>query len=73
MPAAALILPVRKLAATCILCAATGYLFLSGGNVATEGVFVMVRDMLGAVLLDHRAVSLRPVCSGDPDRIGVTA
>ena len=52
---------MRKFAAICVLCAATGYLFLSGGNVATESAFVIVRVMLGAVLLDHRATSLRPV------------
>ena len=61
IPVAALRLLVRKLAAICVLCAATGYLFQSGGNVATESVFVIVCVMLGAVLLDHRAISLRPV------------
>ena len=61
VPAAALRLPVRKLAAICALCAATAYLFLSGGNVATERAFVMVCVMLGAVLLDRRAISLRSV------------
>ena len=61
IPVTALRLPVRKFAAICVLCAATGYLFLSGGNVATESAFVIVRVMLGAVLLDHRAVSLHPV------------
>ncbi len=61
MPALALRAPVRKLAAICALFAATIYLFLSGGNVATERAFVMVCVMLGAVLLDRRAISLRAV------------
>ncbi len=61
LPALALRLPVRKLAAVCALFAATIYLFLSGGNVATERAFVMVCVMFGAVLLDRRAISLRAV------------
>ncbi len=61
VPGVALRLPVRKLAAICALLAATIYLFLSGGNVATERAFVMVCVMLGAVLLDRRAISLRAV------------
>ncbi|KIC42838.1 competence protein [Ruegeria sp. ANG-R] len=61
LPAVALRLPVRKLAAICALVAATIYLLLSGGNVATERAFVMVCVMLGAVLLDRRAISLRAV------------
>ncbi|EEE37118.1 competence protein [Rhodobacteraceae bacterium KLH11] len=61
VPPIALRLPVRKLAALAALMAATIYLFLSGGNVATERAFVMVCVMLGAVLLDRRAISLRAV------------
>ncbi|WP_299983162.1 ComEC/Rec2 family competence protein [uncultured Ruegeria sp.] len=61
VPALALRIPVRKLAAIFALIAATIYLFLSGGNVATERAFVMVCVMLGAVLLDRRAISLRAV------------
>ncbi len=63
LPSIALRLPVRKLAAVCALGAATIYLALSGGNVATERAFVMVSVMLGAVLLDRRAISLRAVAS----------
>jgi competence protein ComEC len=37
------------------------YLLLSGSNVATERAFLMVCVMLGAVLLDRRALSLRSV------------
>lgn len=61
MPIVALRLPVRKVAAICALIAATIYFLLSGGNVATERAFVMVAVMLGAVLLDRRAISLRAI------------
>lgn len=61
VPMLVLRLPVRKIAAICALVAATIYLFLSGGNVATERAFVMVCVMLGAVILDRRAISLRAV------------
>lgn len=55
--------PVRKLAALGALAAASGYLMLSGGNVATERAFVMTAVMLGAVLVDRRAFSLRAVAT----------
>ncbi|SLN10097.1 ComEC/Rec2 family competence protein [Ruegeria meonggei] len=60
-PAVALRMPVRKLAALCALGAAVIYLLLSGGNVATERAFVMASVMLGAILIDRRAISLRAV------------
>ncbi len=61
IPTVALRLPVRKLAAVCALAAAVIYLLLSGGNVATERAFVMASVMLGAILIDRRAISLRAV------------
>ncbi len=61
VPPLALRLPVKKLAACGALVAAAGYLMLSGGNVATERAFIMAAVMLGAVLLDQRALSLRAV------------
>ncbi|KUJ85921.1 competence protein [Ruegeria marisrubri] len=61
IPALALRLPVRKIAAIGALVVASGYLALSGNSVATERAFVMVAVMLGAVLLDRRAISLRAV------------
>ncbi|CUJ94290.1 ComEC family competence protein [Ruegeria denitrificans] len=61
IPEVALRLPVRKMAASFALVAAVIYLMLSGGNVATERAFVMVSVMLGAILIDRRAISLRAV------------
>lgn len=52
---------VHKLAALGALAAAAGYLWLSGGGVATERAFVMVAVMLCAILADRRAISLRTV------------
>jgi competence protein ComEC len=61
IPRAALYLPVRKIAAAGALVAATGYLALSGGNVATERAYVMAAVALCAVMLNRRAISLRAV------------
>lgn len=61
IPALALKLPVKKLAAVFALFSAVLYLLLSGGNVATERAFVMVAVMFVAVLIDRRAISLRAV------------
>ena len=60
-PLVALRLPIRKIAALGALAAASFYLMLSGGNVATQRAFVMAAVMLGAVLLDRRALSQRSV------------
>lgn len=61
VPPLALRLPVKKIAAVVALLAGAFYLVLSGGDVATERSFVMVAVMLGAVLLDRRAISMRSV------------
>ena len=61
IPWLALRLPAKKIAAVGALIAASFYLALSGGNVATERAFVMVCVMLCAVLADRRALSLRGV------------
>jgi competence protein ComEC len=61
VPALALRVNTKKVAAVVALAAGAGYLALSGGNVATERAFTMVAVMLGAVLLDRRALSLRTV------------
>lgn len=56
-----LALPAHKIAALLAMLAAAIYLWLSGGGVATERAFVMVAVMLGAILADRRAISLRTV------------
>jgi competence protein ComEC len=61
VPWIALRWPTRSIAAGGALVAATGYLALSGGNVATERAFVMVAVALGALMLGRRALSLRAV------------
>jgi competence protein ComEC len=60
-PPLALRVPGKKVAALAALPAAAFYLALPGRDVATERAFVMVAVMLGAVLLDRRAVTLRSV------------
>lgn len=52
---------LHKGAALGALIASAVYLWLSGGGVATERSFVMVAVMLGAILVDRRAISLRTV------------
>lgn len=61
VPMLALRINTKKLAAGLALVAGAIYLALSGGNVATERAFVMVAVMLGAVLFDRRALSMRSV------------
>jgi competence protein ComEC len=61
VPPLALRVNTKKLAAVVAFGVALFYLMLSGSNVATERAFLMVSVMLGAVLLDRRALSLRSV------------
>ena len=61
IPPLALRVDGKKLAAAISLPIAGFYLLLSGSNVATERAFVMVVVMLGAVLLDRTAITLRSV------------
>ncbi|KDB02843.1 hypothetical protein U879_15175, partial [Defluviimonas sp. 20V17] len=60
-PPLALRLPAKKIAAVGALAAAMAYLALSGGSIATQRAFVMAAVMLGAVLADRRALTLRSV------------
>lgn len=60
-PFTALQWPTKSVAAFGALLAATGYLGLSGGNVATERAFIMVAVALGALMIGRRAISLRAV------------
>lgn len=61
VPPLALRVNGKKLAAVVALAVAAFYLLLSGANVATERAFIMVSVLLGAVLLDRRALTLRSV------------
>ena len=61
VPVLALRINTKKTAAVVALIAGFVYLLLSGGSVATERAYVMVAVMLGAVLFDRRALSLRSV------------
>jgi len=61
VPVLALRVNSKKLAAGAAFAVALFYLLLSGANVATERAFLMVTVMLGAVLFDRRALSLRSV------------
>ena len=61
VPRIALRMPVKKIGAVAALLAGLGYLFLSGGNVATQRAFIMAAVVLFAVILDRPAFSLRAV------------
>ncbi|MCO5093262.1 ComEC/Rec2 family competence protein [Bosea sp. (in: a-proteobacteria)] len=56
---AALRWPVKKLAALAAMLGATGYCIFSGGDVATERSLIMTLVMLGAILVDRTALSMR--------------
>jgi len=60
-PAIALRHPIKKWAAAAALAVATLYLGISGAEVATVRSWVMLAVMLGAVLFDRRALTLRNV------------
>ena len=60
-PRLALRIPVKKIGAVAALATGFTYLFLSGGNVATQRAFIMVAVVLFAVVLDRPAFSLRAV------------
>lgn len=61
LPWLALRVPVKKVSAGAALLAASGYLLLSGGSIATERAFIMLAVMLCAVIFERRAISLRAV------------
>lgn len=60
-PAITLNYPTRKWAAVGGLAAATIYLFLSGGAVATFRSWIMLSIMLSAILMDRKAMTIRNV------------
>lgn len=51
----------KKVAAVASFFVAAFYLALSGSNVATERAFIMVTVMLGAVMLDRKALTMRSI------------
>lgn len=61
VPYVALRVNTKKVAAVVSFGVALFYLLLSGSNVATERAFIMISVVLGAVLLDRRALTLRSV------------
>jgi len=61
IPGLALRWPIKKYAALGALFAAAGYLLLSGANVATQRAFIMSAVVLGAVIVDRPALTLRAV------------
>lgn len=61
IPAVALRYPIRKWAAAAGLVAATLYLALSGGSVATQRAYIMLVVALIAVLADRPALTMRTV------------
>ncbi|MGH6923016.1 MAG: ComEC/Rec2 family competence protein [Propylenella sp.] len=58
-PRLALGRPIRKWSAVAALVAATAYLAVSGGNVATVRAYVMAAVIFSAMLLDRPAISMR--------------
>lgn len=61
VPRLALAYPIRKWAAVVGLVAATFYLAVSGGSVATQRAYIMLAVALCAVLLDRPALTMRTV------------
>jgi competence protein ComEC len=61
IPALAARRPIKKWAALAALAAATFYLLLSGAEVATQRSYYMTAIVLGAVLIDRQALTLRTI------------
>jgi competence protein ComEC len=55
--------PIKKWAALAALAAATFYLLLSGAEVATQRSYYMTAMVLGAVLIDRQALTLRTIAA----------
>lgn len=58
-PAIALRRPIKKWAAAFAICGAFAYNLFSGSEVATERAMIMIVVMLGAILVDRPAISMR--------------
>lgn len=61
IPGLALIVSTKKIAAIAALAVSTAYLLIAGDNVATQRSWIMLVIMLGAVLIDRPALTLRNV------------
>ena len=61
IPGFAVRYPIKKWAALAALLAATFYLLLSGAEVATQRSYYMAAIVLGAVLVDRQALTLRTI------------
>jgi competence protein ComEC len=59
IPVLALQWPVKKIAAVTAMLGAVAYCVFSGSEVATERALVMTLVMLGAILVDRPALSMR--------------
>ena len=61
LPTVALRYPIKKWSALAALLAAFAYLWLTGATVPTQRAFMMTAIVLGAVMVDRRAISMRLV------------
>ncbi|NQV81557.1 MAG: ComEC/Rec2 family competence protein [Alphaproteobacteria bacterium] len=61
IPPIALRWPIKKWSALAALAAAFAYLWLTGATIPTQRAFVMTAIVLGAIVVDRRAVSMRLV------------
>jgi competence protein ComEC len=59
VPYCALFWPVKKIAAACAMVGVSGYCAFSGWDIAAERSLVMTLIMLGAILVDRPALSMR--------------
>lgn len=59
VPAFALALPIKKIAAATAMVGVTAYCVFSGWDIAAERSLIMTLIMLGAILVDRPAVSMR--------------
>jgi competence protein ComEC len=63
VPGLALRRPIKKYAAVLALFGVTGYLLLSGAEVATQRSYIMIVIVLAGVLLDRPALTLRTLAA----------
>lgn len=61
VPAIALRFPIKKWGAVAALLGSTGYLLISGAEIATQRAWIMISLMFVAILLDRPALSMRNV------------